>query len=372
MTQCSPKNKMTGALPHRRAVGLCALVWLIIFGASTAGALQSSTRSLLPSSSVLHPVALVNCGGAAYTDLRTGFTWNANKGKTQNSGSVSTKAWINTTDTTNPRSIYQSARQFRRTAMGPYRMEIPVALSNLTSSSYLVELHFAELQTDRRRIFTVTVQDNVVAYRFEILQAAGNAPFTAVTLATQIPSPESGVVVIEFIPVRYNPIISAIAVYEMVPEPTSTPSLNPTKSPSPSSSTSHNPTKSPGPSLFPSFNPTKSPNPSSFPSLRPTKSPSPSFFPSHNPAKLPSPSFFPSRDPTKTPSPSSVHASQTPASDSIDFLDNGSWIEVATNHSALERRHEACFVWLNGKGKLILLLFMTRTLPKIPPFTLPG
>lgn len=325
MTHCSPKNKTStqqasGALARWRAVGLCALVWFFIFGVSTAGAVDSSTRSLVPSSSVLHPVALINCGGAAYTDLRTGFTWNANKGKTQNSGSVSTKAWINTTDTTNPTSIYQSARQFRRTATGPYRMEIPVPVSNLTSSSYLVELHFAELQADRRRIFTVVVQNMVVADRFEILQAAGNAPFTAVTLATRVPSHESGVVVIEFIPVRYNPLISAIAVYEVMPEPTAAPSLKPTKSPSPSSFPSHNPSKSPVPSFFPSRYPTKSPNPSSFPSL----------------------------DPTKSPSPSIVHTSQTP-------LDNGSWIEVATIHAALEHRHEACFIWLNGKGKLMWL-----------------
>ena len=314
MTHSSSTNKTStqrafGVMRRLHALGLCALVWLCIFGGSTAGAFDSRTRGLVPSSSVLHPVALVNCGGAAVTDSSTGFTWDANTGKTPNSVSVSTTAGINTTNTTNSPKIYQSARQFRRTATGPYTMEITIAVSNFTSSSYLVELHFAELQTARRRIFTVVVQGTVVENRFEILQAAGNAPFTAVTLATQVPSPPSGKVVIELIPVRYNPLISAIAVYEVVP---------------------------------------------AAPSLNPTKSPSPSVFPSHIPTKSSIPLFFPSHDPTKSPHPSSLppYTSQTPTSSSSStFWGSGSWIEVETNHSALERRHEACFVWLNGKGK---------------------
>ena len=323
--------------------------WVLFFFLVLGRPTLASGRRLIPSPSVLQSVALVNCGGPAYYDANTGLTWSANLGKTRNSVAVSTTAWINTTATNNtPAALYQTGRQFLSKRSGPYRMEIPVKSNNLTSPSYRVEMHFVETQNARRRIFTVMVQKQVLQQRFEILQAAGNAPFTAVMLAAQASVDENGMLMIDLIPIRYNPIISAIAVYELMPGSPSTPV--------PSTLPSRNPTLSPSPSTIPSHDPTISPRPSVVPSQNPTISPRPSAVPSQNPTKSSMPSTFPSHSPTGSPSAAVVRRSQTPSSSNIihsSIWGSGRWIEVATNNTALERRHEACFVWVNGKAYLV-------------------
>ena len=174
---------------------------------SAAG--MSPMPSLLPSIST-SPVALINCGGGAFTDSE-GNEWEADgyyQPSEPDSLSIQTMEPILGTDDD---ALYSSARMFRRNRPGPYLYEIPIP----AAGEYNVTLHFAEIDPSRAatglRVANVVVEGTALESGFDIFEAAGGAGFTAVTLSTTVFANETLTVAFEV--VKFNPIVSAIAVY---------------------------------------------------------------------------------------------------------------------------------------------------------------
>jgi len=209
-----------------------------------------------PEASQLQAVALVNCGGGAFTDSE-GNEWEAD-GHYQPAEPDSLS--IQTTETilgTDDDALYSSARMFRRNRPGPYLYQIPIP----AAGEYNVTLHFAEIDPNRaatgRRTANVVVEGTALESGFDIFEAAGGAGFTAVTLSTTVFANETLTVAFEVD--KFNPIVSAIAVHQFVPASTA-PSQGPSLasvSLAPSSAAL---------STDPSVSPTDSHVPSSLPS----------------------------------------------------------------------------------------------------------
>jgi len=174
---------------------------------------MSLAPSLLPSTST-STVALINCGGGAFTDSQ-GNEWEADdyyQPAEPDSLSIQTMEPILNTDDD---ALYSSARMFRRNRPGPYLYEIPIP----AAGDYNVVLHFAEIDPNRAatglRLANVVVEGTALESGFDIFESAGGAAFTAVTLSTTV-SVSTGTLTVAFEVVKFNPIVSAIAVYTAV------------------------------------------------------------------------------------------------------------------------------------------------------------
>lgn len=178
---------------------------------------------------------MINAGGGAYTDSQ-GNVWEADSvhayyqaGGSKGIATQSTAAILGTTDD----ALYQSGRTFRqRMQPGPYLYEIPVPVAG----EYLVTLHFAETDTLRslpaKRVFDVKVEGKLIYKGFDIVVAARGA-FTATSLTATV-TVVDGSLTVELQSVKFNPKISAIAVYFAAsPSPSETPSLAPSNAQSP-------------------------------------------------------------------------------------------------------------------------------------------
>jgi len=234
-------------------------------------------------------VALINCGGGDYTD-NNGMAWEADStralyaaGGTNGIPQMTTTEIFGTDDDV----LFQSGRMFKRRKPEPYKYEIPVPVAG----DYNVILHFAEIDPNRaavgRRRFDVFVEDELLVSRFDIVQAAGGAGFTAVSLATTVTVADSGPLTILLQKRKFNPFISAISVHRIVNPGGSIPSQEP--SPAPSGIPSKEPVSVPSqePSSQPSSIPSK--EPSSVSSAAPTtsKSRAPSVVPTVPTASVP-------------------------------------------------------------------------------------
>ena len=147
-------------------------------------------------------VALINCGGGAFTD-ELGRQWSADGYST--GGSPYSDGSNNVVDTVDD-LLYHSERY------GEFSYEIPVEDGN-----YDVILHFAELfwTEQGQRLFNIEVEGSVDFPDVDIVDLGGGQRLTPVTLRAPGVPVADGFLTIAFrnsVPKRDNPKISAIEV----------------------------------------------------------------------------------------------------------------------------------------------------------------
>jgi Malectin domain/IPT/TIG domain len=165
------------------------------------------------SADVLQPIVRINAGGGTYVDT-SGNTWRSDtyyeNGGTM--GEYKTSA-VAIQKTSNPQ-LYQSQHYWRRIKPGPFLYQIPVP----SNGKYIVQMHFAELDPGQakvgQRTFDIVVQGLVVFPAFDVYQRT-TAAFTAlnVTAVAKVVTGHGRMVTIELRKIRFNPMISALAIF---------------------------------------------------------------------------------------------------------------------------------------------------------------
>jgi Malectin domain/IPT/TIG domain len=111
---------------------------------------------------------------------------------------------------TDDKPLFQSARSFRRNQPGPYLYDIPVPVPGI----YRINLGFAEMVEWRTeigdRLVNVTIENVPVVDNFDVVKEAG-AAYTAIMTSHRVVVLD-GAVTLQFTPVKFDPMISAIEI----------------------------------------------------------------------------------------------------------------------------------------------------------------
>jgi len=149
-------------------------------------------------------VRRVNAGGPAFTDA-TNQTWSADQEYVPGAqwwydyGQARTQS--NPIDNTTDDALFQSSR----VGAGEYRFEVP------STGVYRVNLYFAETEHTAagRRVFDVTIENNLVIDNLDLVATVGPSVATSYTFDSEV---MDGRLTIKFVVVAGEPMISAIEV----------------------------------------------------------------------------------------------------------------------------------------------------------------